>query len=285
MGLYKLIMKVGITGSSGLIGSRFIEKFGRLYDFLEFKGDMTNFESVNNFMNQSFEILIHLASIIPKYHQYGIPTNQSFSSNIIGTENFAKLASEYNKKIIFTSTQCVYDLSNNHRIQENDNLNPNTPYGKSKLESEKILNQLLNTAQLTILRISSVYGTFPIRPSIIDSIAESFICNKKMKIGLNPKVLRDYIYLDDLLDILNLSINHSGIFNVCLGKSYNVRDIVKFFETLSGKKNKIIHGNYTTCNIELDNTKMLQEMKFNPIFNIKTGIKKVYSDIQKFHTI
>ena len=51
------LMKIGITGSSGMIGSRFIKKYGNIYDLIEFSGDMTNFEDVNAFMKSNFDLI------------------------------------------------------------------------------------------------------------------------------------------------------------------------------------------------------------------------------------
>jgi nucleoside-diphosphate-sugar epimerase len=278
-------MKIGITGSSGLIGSLFILKYGHDYDLIQFSGDMTNFEAVNKFMKTDFDIVFHLASVIPKYDVNGMPLDQSFSSNIVGTKNIAKAASKFNTKVIFTSTQRVYENKNQLKITEEDKLKPDDKdeYGKSKLESEQIIQNFLKPDNFVILRISNIYGTSPVRFSIIDSIAKSLVVDKEVKIGLNPKILRDYIHIDDLLTALNLSINHKGIFNICDGKSYNGTDLINFFKIISGKIPKITFGNNSPNNIVLDNTKVKNQMKFIPKFNLNEGIKKVLSDMIKYY--
>ena len=110
-------MKIFVTGGSGFIGKHLIEKLQNEHELIIYenfsnssekdfsnlfknnvsliKGDMTNFESVNHFMNQEFDVILHLASVIPKYDENGIPIKQSFSSNVIGTENIAKSASKF----------------------------------------------------------------------------------------------------------------------------------------------------------------------------------------------
>ncbi len=278
-------MKIGITGSSGFIGSRFIEKYGDIYDFIQFSGDMTNFETVNEFMAQNFNVVFHLASVIPKYDKNGLAIPQSFSSNIIGTKNIAKTASIFNTKVIFTSTQRVYENKNKLKITEDDKLNfeNNDEYGKSKYESEQILQTLLNPNNYVILRISNIYGTFPTRPSIIDSISESLVIDKKVIVGLNPKILRDYLHIDDLLTALDLSINHKGVFNICLGKSYNLHYIIENFKKISGQTPNVLFGNNIPNDIVLDNTKAKNKMKFIPKYNISEGIEKVFSDITNYY--
>lgn len=276
-------MKIGITGSSGFIGSHFIKRYGHIYNFTKFSGDMTNFEAVNEFIELDFDIVFHLASVIPKYDVNGMPIPQSFSSNIIGTKNIAKIASRFNTKVIFPSTQRVYENKNQLKITEEDKLHSDDEYGKSKLESEQILQNFLNPDKFIILRISNIYGTFPTRSSIIDSIAESLVIDKEVKIGLNPKILRDYLHIDDLLTALNLSINQKGIFNICLGKSYNMSDLINFFKIVSGKTPKISFGNNVPNNIVLDNIKAKNEMGFFPKFDLSKGIEKVLFDITKYY--
>jgi nucleoside-diphosphate-sugar epimerase len=276
-------MKIGITGSSGLIGSLFIMKYGHDYDLIPFSGDMTDFEAVNKFMKIDFDIVFHLASVIPKYDMTGMPLHQSFSSNIVGTKNIAKAASKFNTKVIFTSTQRVYANKNQLKITEEDKLKPDDmdEYGKSKLESEQILQNFLKPDNFVILRISNIYGTSPARFSIIDSIAESLVLDKEVKIGLNIKILRDYIHIDDLLTALNLSIKHKGIFNICEGKSYVGVDLINFFKMISGKTPKITFGNNSPNDIVLDNTKARDKMGFVPKYNLSKGIENVLSGIKK----
>jgi nucleoside-diphosphate-sugar epimerase len=278
-------MKIGITGSSGLIGSLFIMKYGHDYDLIPFSGDMTDFEAVNKFMKIDFDIVFHLASVIPKYDMNGMPLHQSFSSNIVGTKNIAKAASEFNTKVIFTSTQRVYENKNQLKIIEEDKLKPDDKdeYGESKLESEQILQNFLKPGNFVILRISNIYGTSPARFSIIDSIAESIVLDKEVKIGLNIKILRDYIHIDDLLTALNLSIKHKGIFNICEGKSYDGVDLINFFKMISGKTPKIIFGNNSPNDIVLDNTKAKNEMGFIPKYNLSEGIKNILFDMKKYY--
>lgn len=267
-----MLKKIGLTGSSGLIATELLKRCKKKYTFKKFVGDMTNLADVENFMKNDFDVVIHLASIIPKYDQNGMPLNQSFLGNVTGTENICKMASKYEKKVIFTSTQRVYKIQNNVPLNEISDLAPNTDYGKSKLDSEKILQKYLTPKNYTILRISNIYGTYPIRPSIIDSIAESFLKDEPIKVGLATKTSRDYIHIFDVIDSLELSIYKSGIFNICYGKSYEINTIIEIFENIFGKKSKITFGDYNPENIILDNGKAKNELNFKPKVDLHKGI-------------
>jgi len=275
-------IKIGLTGSSGLIGSKFLEKFEKKYVLHKFVGNMTNLDHVNQFMKEDFNVVIHLASIIPNYDKNGIPLKQSFSENVIGTENICKMASKHGKKVIFSSTQRVYKIKNNVPINEMDQLEPDTDYGKSKLESEKKIQQYLSSENYTILRISNIYGTYPIRPSIIDSIAESLLRDKPLQIGLCPETLRDYIYIDDVLVALELSLKRNGIFNICYGHSFSIKEIIEIFENSCGIVPKISCGNYKPGNILLNNNKAINELNFKPKIELCKGIILTLNIIKKF---
>jgi nucleoside-diphosphate-sugar epimerase len=279
-----MTIKIGLTGSSGLIGTKFLEKFEKKYTFHKFVGDMTNIDHINQFMKEDFDVVIHLASIIPKYDKSGIPLKQSFSDNVIGTENICKMVLQYKKKLIFASTQRVYKIKNNASINETDRLEPDTDYGKSKLESEQKIQQYLSSENFTILRISNIYGTYPIRSSIIDSIAESSLKNEPLHIGLHPETIRDYIHIEDVLDAFELSISKNGIFNICYGHSFSIKEIIKVFENSFGMIPKVTFGNYKPGNIFLENNKAINELNFKPNIEFSKGIFLTINMIKKFLT-
>ena len=55
----------GITGHTGILGSELIKKNKKI-KFIKFKGDITNKKNVQKwFQNNTFDIIIHLAAIVP----------------------------------------------------------------------------------------------------------------------------------------------------------------------------------------------------------------------------
>ena len=58
-------IKCGITGHTGVLGSELIKKNKKIR-FIKFKGDISNKKNIQNwFQNNKFDIIIHLAAIVP----------------------------------------------------------------------------------------------------------------------------------------------------------------------------------------------------------------------------
>ena len=83
-----------ITGSSGVLGKK-IKKL-LPFKFYEFKGDITNYNDVFNWIKKNFSLLIHLAA---KVSTQEVERNykQSLKVNHLGTKNIVR-ALKFKKK-------------------------------------------------------------------------------------------------------------------------------------------------------------------------------------------
>ncbi|MEC0093589.1 dTDP-4-dehydrorhamnose reductase [Paenibacillus macquariensis] len=80
----------------------------------------------------------------------------AYKVNAVGTRNIAVAAESNGSKLIYISTDYVFDGTSNESYQEYDNTNPQSIYGKSKRAGE-VLVQSLSTRYF-IVRTSWVYG-------------------------------------------------------------------------------------------------------------------------------
>ncbi len=78
--------------------------------------------------------------------------------NAEGTENIAQCCREFGSRLIYYSTDYVFDGTSGHAYIESDTTNPQTIYGKSKLEGEKRIGDTINN--FVIMRIAWVYGRY-----------------------------------------------------------------------------------------------------------------------------
>lgn len=83
-------------------------------------------------------------------------TKEVYAVNAQGPYNLAVLAKKYNSFLIHFSSDYVFDGKKNSPYKENDMPNPLNEYGKSKLEGEKYVTQILQSYLL--FRLSWVYG-------------------------------------------------------------------------------------------------------------------------------
>lgn len=153
-------MKILVTGYTGQLGydvvregsSRGLEMHG-----IGSKGlDITNEIDVYTFVTELRpDAIIHCAAYtaVDKAED---DRKACWDVNVEGTRFLAKAAKEVNAKLMYISTDYVFDGQGETPFDENDPPNPSGYYGLTKLEGEKIVKTLLD--KWFIVRISWVFG-------------------------------------------------------------------------------------------------------------------------------
>lgn len=80
----------------------------------------------------------------------------AYRTNVIGVKNLGELADEINAFLIHFSTDYVFDGTKTEPYTEEDEANPQTKYGRSKLLGEMALSEIFDNYLL--LRTSWLYG-------------------------------------------------------------------------------------------------------------------------------
>jgi dTDP-4-dehydrorhamnose reductase len=78
--------------------------------------------------------------------------------NETGTQNLVEVAKKNNSKLVYVSTDYVFDGTNKNEISENDSVNPQNEYGKAKLAGEQIVSK--SGIDFYTIRTSWVFGEF-----------------------------------------------------------------------------------------------------------------------------
>lgn len=151
--------KLLVTGSKGQLGRDLIDTLSAKYNISGFDiddVDIRNLEQLKSFFIQKKPgIVLHTAAFIDVDGcESDIET--AMSVNAGGTENVALACKDIGAKLVYYSTDYVFDGENNSPYIESDQPNPQTIYGKSKLEGEKKIAEILDN--YTILRIAWLYG-------------------------------------------------------------------------------------------------------------------------------
>jgi dTDP-4-dehydrorhamnose reductase len=238
--------KIVVTGGSGRFGQclkNFKTKHKLLFPSKK-QLDILNFKKIDEYLRKNKpDILIHLAGLSRpmKIHEKNII--KSIDLNIIGTANVTKVCSNLGIKLIYFSTNYVYQGTiGNYR--ETDPLLPVNNYAWSKLGGEASVKLYRNSL---ILRVSMTEKPF-IHKKAFSNVKSSFI------------------YHEDVREYLFKLLNQKGVLNIG-GKTQYIYDFVK-------KDNKTVKKDYLRkkSNYNVPFNSSLNILKLNKLLKKKNYI-------------
>ncbi|MBY0076509.1 dTDP-4-dehydrorhamnose reductase [Priestia aryabhattai] len=153
--------KVLITGANGQLGKELVELFTvkgfEVYGFGRDKMDITNQAQVQEVISTlKPNIILHSAAHTQVDLAESEP-DQAFLINAYGTRNVAVAAEAVGAKLVYVSTDYVFDGTTDEPYNEFSPTSPLGVYGKSKLAGEQFVRDL--HSNFFIVRTSWVYGT------------------------------------------------------------------------------------------------------------------------------
>jgi len=140
-------MKILGTGLTGLIGSRILELLSPNYSFTNISRsmgvDITNSEQIKKaIVNSDCDVVLHLAAFTnvleaEKDREQG-EGSQAWKINVVGTENIVNACNDSGKKLVYLSSDLVFDGENTPEggYTELDRENPLNWYATTKYEGE-----------------------------------------------------------------------------------------------------------------------------------------------------
>ncbi len=177
-----------------------------------YQGDIRDKKLLSRLMQKyNFNAIFHLAAILAHAVK---DKNELWTSNVEGTRNLAELADRYNiKKIIFTSSNCLWGESFARPVKEEDQPKPIEIYGQSKLEGEKILLEHKNIKSV-IIRCPTIIdaGRLGLLAILFEFIDEG---RRVWVVGGGDNEYQ-FIYAQDLVDacIKALDYNKTSVLNI-----------------------------------------------------------------------
>ncbi len=215
--------KILLTGGNGFFCTRFTKKYENSYEILSTdvpELDITDEKKVMAaFKDFNPDYVIHAAAIASTDFCNNNP-EIAYKVNVTGALNVAKACKEANAKMIFISTEQVFNGNlESGPYTENDIPNPDTMYGKNKLEAEELLKEILD--ELWILRFTWLFG-FPERncgmsPNILLNTLDIALKGERTRVTSNEYRGLSYVYevVDQFANIFDLpyGIYHVGSHN------------------------------------------------------------------------
>ncbi len=268
--------------------------------------DITDKEKINKIIKKyKIQICFHLAAQVEvglaKKDPYG-----TWESNIRGTYTLLELFRKNKKQIksiIIASSDKAYGEYGLNKMPYDEKypLKPIFPYDTSKACADMIAktyaSKLFNLP-IIITRFSNIYGPGQLNfTALIPGLIKSCIFNRRFKMRGNGESIRDYIYINDIVDIYKILAKnlyskpkkYSGeIFNAGTNTPYKTKTILKNIFTYKkrikelSKVNKIIKKNKTSGELQVQ---YMNYIKLNKNFGWKPKYEfgKVLPEVFKWY--
>lgn len=190
------MLKIALTGASGLIGSRIIELLNNDFKFIDLpqeKLDITDKEKTYRIIGDlDFDIFLHLAAYTDVD---GAETNQetAYKINVDGTRNVFEVVKQKGKKFIYISTGFVFD-GENPPYDETSKPIPLSVYAKTKWQGEEIVK-----SDSMIVRIEYPYrANYQLKNDFVAAIKNRLSANQTVfsveDIFITPTFIDDITY-------------------------------------------------------------------------------------------
>ena len=159
--------------------------------------------------------------------------------------------------LVFFSSAAVYGNTSAPAVEETL-CQPVGHYARAKLQAEDLIRSASNRyarLRCCILRISNLFGSAvqSTKPQgLISRVCRAIHENTPISIWGDGGNTKDYLFLDDFLDALEMIIDRSltGTFNVASEQSLSVREIVSLVESFADKKLTVVHSPAFSWDVE-----------------------------------
>ena len=239
-------MNIVIIGPSGFIGSHCVDYFkskrwnvwkvdvndSRENNFYKIERQNSDFSLP--FIENNFDVCINASGSANVGFSFENPS-KDFELNVVNVQKILVAIRDYNPncKFINFSSAAVYGNPQILPITEENSCKPLSPYGFHKLQSELLLTEYHNFFNLKTcsLRVFSAFGP-RLKKQLFWDVYQKSISKDLTFFGTGNET-RDFIFIDDLLQIIELIINKSNfkgaIYNAANGEEIKINKAISIF--------------------------------------------------------
>ena len=285
-------MQVGVTGSSGFLGSHLINALHQKTKFQVTtlkRNSSKKFPSINELKSfvENLDLIYHVAGV-------NRGTNEEiFEGNIQATFNLLEAIRKHGNsspRIIFTSSSQVYKEINSPKelVTESYKADPSTLFGVAKKTAEDLIR--LSGFEHAIIRIANIYGPGcrPEYNSVIATFCHKSVNGEPLRVDGDGHQERDFIYVEDVINAMVLAgikVNNfiSGVYNIGTNRTASLRHIIQNIKSsgLETKESYSSNASIGQNSFSLDATYFRQQFKWAPETTLQSGIKKTLHSFQK----
>jgi UDP-glucose 4-epimerase len=251
------------------------------------EGDIRDYDACSKCCD-GIDIVIHLAAntgVAPSIEN----PRYDMEANVNGTFNMLEAARRKNvKKFIFASSGAVLGEVE-PPVHEEKVPRPVSPYGASKLAGESYCSAYFRTfgIKTVSLRFANVYGPLSKhKNSVVAKFLKQAFSGETLEIYGDGKQTRDFIYIDDLIQAIILSVRSDiggEVFQIATYKETTVNEIAdkvrNIIELETGIRVSVFHGETRPGDVKRnysDISKAKRMLGFSPEFDLDRGLKNTF---------
>jgi len=309
--------KALVTGAGGFIGSHLVERLVELGadaralvhynsngrwgwldespykdDVKVFAGDVRDPDSLQHAF-EGVEVVFHLAALIAIPYSYHAPLSY-VRTNVEGTLNILQSAIRYDVGlVIHTSTSEVYGTARKIPIDENHQLQGQSPYSASKIGADKVAEAFHLSFSLPVVTIRpfNTYGPRQSARAVIPTIVSQVFGDTAIRLG-NLQPTRDLNYVTDTVAGFVLAAETPAAIgetiNLGTGQEISISELASMIVRITGKDLPIITENERVrperSEVErlcADNTKAREVLGWQPDFTLEAGLTRTIEWIKE----
>ena len=179
-------------------------------------------------------------------------------------------------------------------FNENNNINPSSPYSASKASADLIVKAYYKTFNLpvTISRCSNNYGKFQHEEKLIPLMIKRALNNDKLPVYGNGLNVRDWLHVYDHCSAIDLII-HEGkvgeIYNVGGNNEKSNIEIVKEILATLGKSEELIYyvkdRKGHDLRYAINSLKLQNELNWKPKYSLDEGLKETINWYKNYYLL
>ena len=299
------MIRIAILGATGFIGRNLISHFKSIpniylvlygrnaakmkqYESLPNSklviGDFTKGEKLDE-TTKDCNLVYHLISTTIPSKSWNLPEIEIYE-NLLPTIKLLNccVANNVSKVIFASSGGTVYGKSNK-KLNENVKILPFSPYGITKATIEFYLEYFREKSNLNydIYRISNPYGPGldKLDFGVINTWVKKAINNEEIHVYGDGNVVKDFIYIDDVVRLLahstDSSVFESNLYNLCAEENKSLNDIIEHIKINLNKELRVVYNETKLSDntrVNLDNSRLLSRISAFSFTSFNEGIKR-----------
>ena len=309
-------MKIIVTGGAGFIGSHFVDlAISRgdeviVIDDLSF-GKKININSNASFIEESllnYSIIENIVLKVNPTHIVHFAANATTKSsamgwndpfldsrvNMLATLNILEIIrrNSLSAHFLYASSAAVYGEPKYVPMNEPHPLNPQSPYGISKLAGEKYCYSYFKeyNVNCTVLRIFNTYGPRQPRYVMYDQIKKMLLAkHESFEVLGTGEQIRDYVYVSDTVKAFHLAMmkgrsTFGEIYNIGGNSKITIKELINKIKSLVNKDlQPVFTGQSWKGDISKlwsDTTHIKASLGWEPEISIDEGIRNLLNWIK-----